>query len=220
SLWTRAPGLAAPPELMVHHLDDSGNDGERILVAAEGAAAVVVGPGLGIDGPGRTLSKLLVEKLPAPAVIDADALSALADDPGPAQRAVTPRVWTPHPGEAARLLRTTAAEVEANRYQGARELVDRYGHVAVLKGAFTIVADATRQWVSGGAAPALAVGGAGDVLAGVIGAQLAFLSPMEASAAGAFVHWKAGTDMAFDRGNLAREIADAIGSVLMDAAAP
>lgn len=117
---------------------------------------------------------------------DADALNLLAINPDKRHN----RVITPHPGEAARLLGCSVAEIESDRLHCAKRLVQRYGGVAVLKGAGTVVAahpDALGIIDAGNAG--MASGGMGDVLSGIIGALLGQkLSPYDAACAGCVAH--------------------------------
>ena len=153
-----------------------------------------------------------------PTVLDADALTAWADEGLEGLReAAGPRVLTPHPGEAGRLLGSDAVAVQADRYAAASEIAARSGQVTVLKGAGTIVAHPDgRLRVCGEGTPALGVAGTGDVLAGVLGALLASgLDAFDAAAAGVWLHAKAGEHAAVaDRGLLAGEVADALPAVL------
>ena len=215
-------------ELMTFELPDAetseGVPAGGALAAALGFAlgkqAAVVGPGLGLDPGGRALSLGLAAKLPIPAVLDADALSALADAGLESLKdAMGPRVLTPHPGEAGRLLGLTSEQVQADRYRAARRLAERSGHVVVLKGAGTIVADPDgRLAVCPLGTPALGVAGTGDVLAGMLAAVLAAAEPFEAACASVLLHARAGELAACsDRGLLAREVADRAPAALEEA---
>ncbi|MEM1418652.1 MAG: NAD(P)H-hydrate dehydratase, partial [Myxococcota bacterium] len=187
--------------------------------------AGVLGPGFGLDEAGRALALALARDAELPLVLDADALTALADAGGlEALRGAAPRVLTPHPGEASRLLGVPTAEVQADRHGAARELARRSVQVVALKGAGTVVAgpEGDEHVVLRGT-PALAVAGSGDVLAGVVGACLAQgLDPLEATSAAVWLHAAAGERAAegADRGILAGEVADALPRVLagLDAA--
>src|SRR5580704_7279119 len=125
-------------------------------------------------------------------------------------------VLTPHPGELARLLGKTTADIEADRFRAARELVAATGAVVVLKGAHTLVASPdARMAVSPVACPALATAGSGDTLGGIIGAMACALPPFEAACAGVLLHALAGEAWSrahggADRGMLASEIADMV----------
>ncbi|HXX67905.1 MAG TPA: NAD(P)H-hydrate dehydratase, partial [Polyangiaceae bacterium] len=133
--------------------------------------SVVVGPGLGLDDDARLVVEYLLATWRGPVVVDADALSMFAQRPTVFMAAKN-AILTPHPGELGRLIDRSAAQVEADRYRAARELVAATGAVVVLKGAHTIIAapDA-RLAVTPIACPALATAGAGDLLAGIIAAM-------------------------------------------------
>jgi NAD(P)H-hydrate epimerase len=200
-------------ELMTDELPDDAEPAlERALALAEGKGAAVVGPGLGLDEQGRTLARQLALALPLATVLDADALTALGTDVGVLRSASAPRVLTPHPGEAARLLGSTSAAVQADRYAAALALAEQSGQVVVLKGARTIIAAPDgRLRVCPTGTPAMAVAGTGDVLSGVIGALLFGRDPFTAAAAGVYLHGLAGELAAQgDRGLLASELAAAL----------
>jgi NAD(P)H-hydrate epimerase len=192
---------------------------ECVDAALAGKHAVVVGPGFGVSDDVRTIALCLIRSWRGPLIVDADALSALADNPTalrPAMRAVL----TPHPGELARLLGRSTGDVEADRFRAARDAVDATGAVVVLKGAHTVIAAPDgRLSISPVACPILATGGSGDVLAGVIGALACALPPFEAACAGVLLHGFAGEAWArahrgADRGMLASEIADRLPSLI------
>lgn len=206
-------GLLVEPELMARPLRDDD-------AALEGLAALVVGPGLGHEHGGR--ARALLEQAAArqiPVVVDAEAVDVLARAPIPHLFAVA----TPHPGEAARVLGSTSTDVQKDRIAAARALKKKLGErtVVVLKGSCPVIAGASLPVadtelivVVEGGAPALAVAGSGDVLAGVIGGLLARgVSPDNAALAGVHAHQAAGRVLG-TRGKLARDIADATGEVL------
>jgi hydroxyethylthiazole kinase-like uncharacterized protein yjeF len=110
-------------------------------------------------------------------VLDADALNAIATDATLA-KVVAARtvatVITPHPTEAARLLATSTAAVQADRLAAALELAMKFNAAVVLKGAGSVLARADGSWaINASGNPALASGGTGDVLSGMLGALLA-----------------------------------------------
>jgi NAD(P)H-hydrate epimerase len=191
------------PEAMVDVLP-TGDDGEVAGEGIEGslakATALAVGPGLGTgEGPRRLLATIL-EAWRGPLLLDADALTLLADNLAALKvRAATP-VLTPHPGELARLLGVPTAEVTGDRLGAAQRAAEIGGAVVLAKGARTIIAGGKGvAMVNPTGTPGLASGGAGDVLSGVVGALLAQGVPArEAAAAGAFVHGRA-AEMAAER---------------------
>jgi NAD(P)H-hydrate epimerase len=177
------------------------------------AAAVVLGPGLTTHEQAAGLARELCGWLEAPLVVDADGLNALAGSWGEASFASGEVVLTPHPGEAARLLGRTPAEVQADRPAAARELAAAAGAVVALKGARTVIAEpGGRLWVCPTGGVLLASGGSGDVLAGVIGGLLAQgLDASAAARAGVYVHGLAADLAAAEygrRGLAAEELAD------------
>jgi NAD(P)H-hydrate epimerase len=126
-------------------------------------------------------------------VVDADALTAVAGDLGVLARAAGPRVLTPHPGEMARLVGATVADVQKRRLDAARELAAACGAVVVLKGRRSLVADREKAAVNPTGNPGMATGGTGDVLAGMVGALLARgTDAWTAAAAATYVHGLAG----------------------------
>ena len=149
--------------------------------------AVVLGPGAGRHPGTDALMCRVIAQASQPLVCDADALNAWADAPAPAPEA--PRVFTPHPGEAAGLLGTTSAEVQTDRPAAALALHARLGGVVVLKGAGTLVTDGAEVQRNPTGNSGLATGGSGDVLAGIIGAFLAQgASPLDAACSAVWLH--------------------------------
>jgi NAD(P)H-hydrate epimerase len=187
------------PELMCRGVEKAG-DLVPLLAKAD---VVVLGPGLGQDDWGRALFGAVLDS-GRPLVLDADALNLLAQMP----EARAGWVLTPHPGEAARLLGTTTAAVQADRFAAVRELKARYGGSIVLKGAGTLVLDDSGLALCPYGNPGMATAGMGDVLAGVAGALAAQgLQPVAALAV--LVHALAGDQAAHsggERGLLASDL--------------
>jgi NAD(P)H-hydrate epimerase len=156
----------------------------------------VLGPGLSRDRRALAVARRLIASVDRPMVADADALFAVSERLGE-HRPRPDRIFTPHPGEAARLLGCETSEVQSDRPEAARELQRRLGGVVVLKGAGTLVTDGTGLVENPTGNPGLAVGGSGDVLSGIIGALLAQgLEPLEAAAAGVWIHGRAADRLA------------------------
>lgn len=190
SLATRPQHLCASlarlPEVMCHGVESTYAMGA--LTAR--ADVLVIGPGLG-EAPWGSSLLSLAPGLDIPQVWDADALNLLARG---VARPPARSVITPHPGEAARLLERSVAQIQADRPGAVRELSRRFGCVALLKGAGTLIAapDGCLALCDRGH-PAMASAGLGDVLAGLIGALLAQgLPPFEAACLGAWLHAAAG----------------------------
>ncbi len=145
-----------------------------VLAAAAGKRAVALGPGLGLAAETVAAVRRLVRELPLPSVLDADALNALAGHLDVLKARDAETVLTPHPGEMARLLDTTTAEVEADRVAAARRAAAESGAVVILKGHRTLVADGSGAvYVNPTGNPGMASGGSGDVLTGLVAALLA-----------------------------------------------
>ncbi len=203
--------IAPPPELM------------RLSIAANElparATVLVVGPGLGKSEAAKLAVATSWEDR-RPAVFDADALNLLAEAGLVPLAGQGVRVLTPHPLEAARLLETTAETIQADRVGAAERLAARFaGVIIVLKGARTLVAQAGEATVLIDLSePTLAVGGTGDVLAGLIGGLMAQgVGAREAALCGVWVHGHAGREAGLDRGQrgaFASEIADVIPTVM------
>jgi ADP-dependent NAD(P)H-hydrate dehydratase / NAD(P)H-hydrate epimerase len=191
---------------------------ESLERALEGAGAVAVGPGLGLDSDARRIVDQVVLGWDGPKVVDADALTHFAGRAGELKKARGTLLLTPHPGEMARLLATTAADVERDRFTAMRRAVDLTGATVLLKGPRTLVGApdvVTRVNASG--TPALATGGAGDVLSGICAALACSAPLLTAATNSAHLHGLAAERWAArsgaDRGLLAHEIADELPGV-------
>jgi len=202
--------LAARPEIMAHGLDDA----KTLSAIAPRANAMAIGPGLGEAAWGRGVWQAALEREGAK-VVDADALNLLAKHP------VKRDDWvlTPHPGEAARLLDTDVPAIENDRPAAVRALVERYGGVAVLKGAGTLVAGTGEKtlWLCDRGNPGMASGGMGDALTGIIAGLLAQgLAPFDAARLGVWLHATAGdrASLGGERGLLASDLIDQLRSLI------
>ena len=202
-------------ELMTTVLPDEANQA-AVESLCEGKRAVVLGPGMGLDELGGAWARAVALHAPVLTVIDADALTHIAEEGLPwLMDAAAPRILTPHPGEAARLLGQSTAEVQANRYAAAEALAAKSGQVVILKGARSIVAGLDQLRVCAEGTAALGVAGTGDVLTGLVGALGMTLAPIDAAIGGALLHALAGVEASVgDRGLIASEVADAVPVVL------
>ncbi len=166
----------------------------RLADLAGGMRAVAIGPGIPTGPAMKGLVARLVADLPRPMVVDADALNLLGGAAAAVLRgAPAARVLTPHPGEMGRLLGMATAEVQRDRLGCARRLAAEANAVVVLKGARTVIAtpDGT-AYINPAATAALATGGSGDVLTGLVGALLVQgLAAVDAACAAVFVHGQA-----------------------------
>jgi NAD(P)H-hydrate epimerase len=176
--------------------DAAGQEVARQEVARqlEAATAGLVGPGLGRDPATWRLVRDLVDRVDRPLVVDADGLNALAEDRALLRRLGPTRVLTPHPGEMARLTGRPTAEIQAGRREVATAAAREWGAVVVLKGARTLVAAPDgRLSEDPHEVPALATGGTGDVLGGLVAGLLAQgADPYTAAVTGVYVHGEAG----------------------------
>ena len=195
--------LAGRPEIICHSVG-SGQDLEELIGLVDGA---VLGPGLGRSAWAHGLWRhLLASDLPL--VVDADGLNLLAAEP----RERADWLLTPHPGEAARLLRIEIEDVQRDRRTAARSLARTFGAHVVLKGPNSLVAAPDEQEplrVCDRGNPGLATGGTGDVLAGVLGSLLVQTRDLTLAArAGVLLHALAGDAAAAagERGTLAGDL--------------
>ena len=196
-------------DLMVEAIRGGAAEAARVHKLLVGKDALVIGPGLGTGSAELDLCGRLCDGFAGPIVLDADALTALADKPELAASTKGRLVLTPHPGEAARLLGGDVASVEVDRLAAARALAQKFGAVVVLKGARSLVVDGEALAICGQPEPSLAVGGSGDVLAGVIGGLLAQgATPFAAAKLGVFLHNRAGAVLARRLGNRASTASD------------
>lgn len=205
--------LARIPEAMVLGTSSA----NQLMGLLDKVSVLVVGPGLGQAAWGRSLLSAAANA-PLPQVWDADALNLLSD-----QFACLPKdcVVTPHPGEAARLLGMSTADVQADRPAAAHALSKKYAAVVVLKGAGSLIASPDgRLAVCHQGHPAMATAGLGDVLAGLIGALRAQgMAAFEAACLGVWLHANAGAQEGKSgRGLAASDLIPAIRQLLEEQA--
>lgn len=168
---------AVRPELMTDPLEETEKGQVRfaesghLLKLLEKMTVLALGPGLGTDDETVRLVKRLYAEAEVPAVVDADALNALAGDLPHTDKI---RILTPHPGEMSRLVNKSTKEVQADRLGVAQKLAGESGAAVVLKGDRTVIAFSDGEtWVDPTGSPAMATGGTGDVLTGVIAGLVA-----------------------------------------------
>ncbi|MEJ2223272.1 MAG: NAD(P)H-hydrate dehydratase, partial [Desulfobacterales bacterium] len=146
----------------------------RIMDLLSDKQCLAIGPGIGTAPETKKLFKHLLQENTKPVVIDADGLNILAGHTEILKDLVTPVVLTPHPGEMARLMRTTAADVQKDRIKCARDFAEKFNVHVVLKGAGTVVAHPDgKVFINPTGNPGMASGGMGDVLTGVIAGFIA-----------------------------------------------
>ncbi|MCP4002055.1 MAG: NAD(P)H-hydrate dehydratase [Gammaproteobacteria bacterium] len=204
-----APLIANRPELMAHGIE-TGNELDDLLDRAD---VIALGPGLGSDDWAQHIYARALA-MSKPLVLDADALNLLAMQP------VRRDDWilTPHPGEAARLLRTNTAAIQADRPGAVQALVDKFGGTVLLKGHGTLITsdELACPWFIQVGNPGMATAGMGDVLTGLAAALLAqskgksdaSVSFADIAAAAAWVHATSGDQAALqgERGLIATDL--------------
>ena len=176
-------------------------DADPVELSHRHSATVI---GCGSDKTDALLSTVrgLVLSEGTPLVLDADALNVIAaSDEGAAlfKRAKRPLILTPHPTEFSRLTGVPTEEIQASRLTYAQKFAREHGLILVLKGSGTIVTDGEQTYINTSGSSALAKGGSGDVLAGLIGALIASGMPLiEGVSLGVYLHGAAGDALAED----------------------
>jgi NAD(P)H-hydrate epimerase len=187
------------PELMCHRVASE----EALLPLVKKASVVLIGPGLGQDVWGLSLFNAIIHT-DKPLIIDADGLNLLAKLPKKKHN----WILTPHPGEAARLLACHGiSDIQNNRLAAVKTLQANYGGVIVLKGAQTLIANEQNIFLNDMSNPAMASGGMGDVLAGMIAGLLAqHISAIDAANIAVMAHSLAAAKLNISRGVLASDL--------------
>lgn len=169
----------------------------EILTRLPQMDAVLVGPGLGQSEGTLAVVRAVLEKAECPVVVDADGINVLSAHRDLLRGRKSPTILTPHDGEFARL----GGVIGEDRMSAAAALAEELGCVVLLKGHETCITDGTDGYLNPTGNPGMAVGGSGDVLAGVITALLGTgLPPLEAAACGAWLHGAAGDRCAAELG--------------------
>lgn len=214
-----APLLARCPEVLAQAVEHA-NELAPLLAQVD---VVVIGPGLGRKAWGQQMWQQLAS-WGGPLVVDADALNLLSQQTPPEAQMTRQWVMTPHPGEAARLLGCSTAEVEADRFAAVKKLGARWGAASgsamLLKGAGTLIglaaeaADETAIELASVGNPGMAAGGMGDVLSGLLGGLLAQgCSPAQAARLAVCLHGQAADAAAETRGYMALTASDVIEAI-------
>lgn len=193
----------------------SKNNLDFLLCEAEKSSAVLIGCGLSVCEDTEELVYSFIENCSKPLVLDADALNCAAKNPDIFKKAKAPIIITPHPGEMARLVKSSAKEVNQNREKTASSFAKEYGVVTVLKGAGTIIASPSgRILINRTGNSGMATGGSGDVLAGITGSLLAQgAEPFCAAAAAAYLHGLSGDIAAEKLGKISMLPTDLINEI-------
>jgi NAD(P)H-hydrate epimerase len=217
---TCQPTVAAMgPEYMTMALvDDMGalvGDGVEYLLEQD-HDVIACGPGIGRSAGVREFVRALLDRATLPLVLDADAITVLADDPGRLiGRDERDVIITPHPGEMARLIGASVEDVQANRIEVASDFASTHRVYVVLKGHRTVIATPEgRVFINPTGNPGMATGGTGDVLTGMIAAWLAQLLDAEAACRLAvFLHGAAGDLAEASRGQVSMIASDLLGGL-------
>lgn len=205
---------------------EEGEERERFSLLVEKecmqASAVVLGPGLGQKPYAKTVVKNVLSSVCSPVIVDADGLNVIAANPELTGYYTENVIITPHLGEMARLVGKEIREIQEDLPAAAAEYAKTYGITCVLKDASTVVSDREgRVSVNQSGCSAMAKGGSGDVLTGIIAALIAQgMEEVLATRTGVYLHGLCGQQAALKKGDygiLAREIADEAGSVLNNA---
>lgn len=189
------PQFAAKlPEALFLPLDTDEQGGyraeeyDKIMKSAEKASAVLIGCGLGVTENTRQLVRKLLKNLECTVILDADGINCITDSIDIISKAHD-IVLTPHPAEMARLCGLTAADIQSDRQEHAKNFAVRHGCTVVLKGAGTIVACPEGCYICPAGNPGMSKGGSGDVLSGILAAFAAQKIPAEAAV---YIHSLAG----------------------------
>ena len=163
---------------------------QKIAEALISADSILIGCGLSKCASTKELIAAILPKIRIPIVLDADGKNIAAENIDILLKSEAPMILTPHPAEMARLMRTTTDEIQRNRFKVAHAFSTRFNKILVLKGANTIVSLPNGEmFVCMAGNPGMAVGGSGDVLAGIINSLLAQgLSPESAAICGVQIH--------------------------------
>lgn len=193
---------------------------QSLADAVNWADIIILGPGIGRSKQAYAAVEQVLLTADVPVVADADALNILAENLNLLRSASAKLILTPHPGEMARLCKKPIPEIQNTMRQTAEEFASQYHLVCVLKDAVTVTASASGTCLNTTGCSAMAKGGSGDVLTGVIAALAAQgMEPEEAARMGVYIHGLAGEAAARQKGSysvLARDLIDGIGTVLAD----
>lgn len=186
-----------------------------LLCEAEKSSAVLIGCGLSVCDNTEELINSFIENCTRPLVLDADALNCVAKNTDILKKAKAPIIITPHPGEMARLVKSTPKAVNENRAEIAADFAKEYGVVTVLKGAGTIIASPEgRVMINRTGNSGMATGGSGDVLAGMTGSLLAQgANVFDAASAAVYLHGLSGDIAAEKLGKISMLPTDLIGEI-------
>jgi len=206
---TIAPQIAARGSeivLVPQEVTDTGSieykNKSKLVQKSEECDLVIIGPGLSLNDETQKLTRELIQEIEKPVLIDGDGLTAISIDPSILKNRTAPTVLTPHPGEMARLLGSTIAEIDQNKTEILQEKSAEWKTIIVLKGAHSkIVMPNGRVYINLSGNPGMATAGSGDVLTGTIAGMYGIgLNFEDAIRMGVFIHGFAGDLAASDIG--------------------
>ncbi|MCH5208844.1 MAG: NAD(P)H-hydrate dehydratase [Oscillospiraceae bacterium] len=172
------------------------NCAEKIAEILPRMNAVSIGCGLGNNEQTRALTEFVIKNAYCPIIIDADGINSISANIDILKARTGDTVITPHPLEFSRISGLSVNEIQRDRISAAREFSEKYGVAVLLKGAYTVVANGKEVWVNSSGNAALAKGGSGDVLTGIIASMMAQGVPAKSAAVeGAYIHGKTADEL-------------------------
>lgn len=207
----------ALPEAILSEYDCD-DEKTNLQKAIQWADVIAIGPGMGTDQKACRILAQTLQEADVPLVLDADALNMIAAQPQLLERASSQWILTPHLGEMARLTGKQIPEIQDTVFDTAKEFAERHRLTVVLKDAVTVTAAPAAVYLNTSGCSAMAKGGSGDVLTGMIAALLAQgMQPEQAAAMGVYIHGRSGEAAAQQKGEysvLAADLIDAIGNIM------
>ncbi len=159
--------------------------------------AILIGPGLGRSEGVKTCVESVLREFSGPVIVDADGINAIAGNMNIVRERHYPTIFTPHPGEFA----TMGGDNAQDRVSAAQAFAREYSIVLMLKGHNTVITDGATTYINPTGNPGMAVGGSGDVLAGMVASLIGQkFDPLTAAACAAYLHGKAGDVCAKEKG--------------------
>lgn len=167
---------------------------EKLLNISEKASAILIGCGLSVTKNTKTLVAELIRSVKCPVILDADGINCISEDTDVINEAKNGIILTPHPAEAARLMKCTVREIQSDRYGISRAFAEKFpDSVLVLKGAGTVITSKDKMYVNNTGNSGMSKGGSGDILSGMIASFAAQGISLEKSAVlGVYIHGEAG----------------------------
>lgn len=184
------------------------------------STAVVIGCGMGVSDDTKKITEFVLKNSKVPIILDADGINCIISCIDILKDIKVPVVLTPHPGEMSRLISKSVGEVQSDRIGIAKNFAKEYAVTIVLKGANTVVTDGETVFVNTNGNPAMAMGGTGDMLSGIISSFVAQgIDTFNAAKAGVFIHGKAGDEAAkaiSQRGITVFDMTDRLGALMSE----